>query len=85
MEVLKGYSESTQQTYAYGLADHSNWLKANRLTVASVTADDLRRYKRAFTGRGSGIFGGVARPAADRWLGWMRCGDDRQSVLFQVC
>lgn len=57
VEVLKGYSESTQQTYAYGLADHLNWLKANRLTVASVTADDLRRYMNALTGQGSGVFG----------------------------
>ena len=55
--VLKNYGESTQQTYAYGLADHLNWLHANRLDIPSVTEDDLRRYMNALTGRGSGVFG----------------------------
>lgn len=57
VSVLKNYSASTQQTYAYGLADHLSWLHANRLDVSSVTKDDLRRYMNALTGRGSGVFG----------------------------
>jgi integrase len=54
---LKRYSESTQQTYAYCLVDHLNWLEVNRLAVASVTEDDLRRYMNAVTGQGAGVFG----------------------------
>lgn len=56
VDVLKQYTESSQQTYAYGLADHLNWLDANRLTVTSVRVDDLRRYMTALTGRG-GVYG----------------------------
>jgi integrase len=59
--VLKHYKESSQQTYAYGLVDHLNWLDANRLTVSSVTIDDLRRYMNALTGQGAGVYGVVWR------------------------
>ena len=61
VEVLKQYKESSQQTYAYGLVDHLNWLDANRFTVASVTVDDLRRYMNALTGQGAGVYGVVWR------------------------
>jgi integrase len=61
VEVLKQYKESSQQTYAYGLADHLNWLDANRLAVSSVTIDDLRRYMNALTGQGAGVYGAVWR------------------------
>ncbi|PEG40412.1 transposase [Mycolicibacterium agri] len=57
VEVLKQYKESSQQTYAYGLVDHLNWLDANRLTVASVRADHLRLYMNALTGQGAGVYG----------------------------
>ncbi len=57
VEVLKRFSESTQQTYAYGLADHLNWLHAKRLSISSVTKDDLLRYMNALTGQGNGVFG----------------------------
>ena len=61
VEVLKQYRESSQQTYAYGLVDHLNWLDTNHLTVDSVTVDDLRRYMNALTGQGAGVFGVVWR------------------------
>lgn len=57
LEVLTGYSESSQQTYAYGLADHLNWLSVNDLTTGTVGIDDLRRYMNGLTGHGSGVFG----------------------------
>lgn len=57
VEVLKQYKQASQQTYAYGLVDHLNWLEANRLTASSVTVDDLRRYMNALTGEGSGVLG----------------------------
>lgn len=57
VEVLKRFSESTQETYAYGLADHLNWLHANRLSIPCVTKDDLLRYMNALTGQGNGVFG----------------------------
>lgn len=59
--MLSHYKESSQQTYAYGLVDHLNWLDANRLTVSSVTVDDLRRYMNALTGQGAGVYGVVWR------------------------
>jgi integrase len=61
VEVLKQYKESSQQTYAYGLVDHLNWLDANRLTISSVRDDDLRRYMNALTGQGAGVYGVVWR------------------------
>jgi integrase len=61
VDVLKQYKESSQQTYAFGLVDHLNWLDANRLTLASVRVDDLRRYMNALTGQGAGVYGVVWR------------------------
>lgn len=61
VEVLTQYKESSQQTYAYGLADHLNWLEANRFTASSVTVDDLHRYMNALTGQGAGVYGVVWR------------------------
>lgn len=57
LEVLKRFKETTQQTYAYGLVDHLNWLSANQLSVSAVTEDDLRRYMNGLTGQGVGVFG----------------------------
>lgn len=57
LNVLRQYQESSQQTYAYSLVDHLNWLDANRLPVSSVTIDDLRRYMNALTGQGVGVYG----------------------------
>jgi hypothetical protein len=49
VEVLKQYKESSQQTYAYGLVDHLNWLDANPewdctmpLFPSTATNPDLR-------------------------------------------
>ncbi|MBX7134738.1 MAG: tyrosine-type recombinase/integrase [Fimbriimonadaceae bacterium] len=57
VNVLRRFNESTQQTYAFGLVDHLNWLHANRLVVSTVKVEDLRRYMNALTGRGNGVFG----------------------------
>lgn len=57
VETLKQYKESSQQTYAYDLVDHLNWLAANGLTIASVTVNDLQRYMKALTGQATGIYG----------------------------
>lgn len=57
VETLRQYKESSQQTYAYNLVDHLNWLDTNGLTVASVTVNDLQRYMKALTGQATGIYG----------------------------
>ncbi|MGY4101989.1 tyrosine-type recombinase/integrase [Nocardia sp. R16R-3T] len=60
LAVLARFGTSTQQTYAYSLADHLNWLHANNRDPAAVTFDDLRRYMSAATGR-SDVYGAVWR------------------------
>ncbi|WP_324197439.1 tyrosine-type recombinase/integrase [Nocardia cyriacigeorgica] len=68
--MLVRYGTSTQQTYAYSLADHLNWLRANHRTPATVTFDDLRRYMNGLTGQVDGVFGAVwRRPEQKRVLG----------------
>ncbi|WP_280331151.1 tyrosine-type recombinase/integrase [Nocardia wallacei] len=58
--MLARYGTSTQQTYAYSLADHLNWLLANNLEPGTVTFDNLLRYMSGVTGRGD-VFGAVWR------------------------
>jgi hypothetical protein len=43
LNVLKRYGTSSQQTYAYGLADHLNWARVNGKTPETVTLEDLQR------------------------------------------
>jgi integrase len=51
LNVLCRYKSSTQQTYAYSLVDHLNWLLVNGKTPDTVTLDDLRRYMNGVTGQ----------------------------------
>ena len=44
MRVLTRYGKSSQQTYAYSLVDHLNWLHANGKSPHTITLDDLQRY-----------------------------------------
>lgn len=70
LNVLKRYGTSTQQTYAYSLVDHLNWLLANNKTPETVTFDDLRRYMNGVTGGvDSGIYGAAWRKPTQKPLG----------------
>ncbi|WP_231951476.1 hypothetical protein [Nocardia terpenica] len=51
LAVLTRHGTSTQETYAYSLVDHLNWLHVNSRSPDSVTFDDLRRYMNGVTGR----------------------------------
>jgi hypothetical protein len=57
MKVLKRYGFSTQQTYAYSLVDHLNWMRLNGKTPSTVTLDDLRRYMNGISGQADGVYG----------------------------
>lgn len=50
LKVLAKYGTSTQQTYAYSLVDHLNWMRANSKSPATVTMDDLHRYMNGVRG-----------------------------------
>ncbi|MDT2007920.1 tyrosine-type recombinase/integrase [Rhodococcus opacus] len=56
MRVLASYGTASQQTYAFSLVDHLNWLHINGIQPRSVTFDDLRRYMNALTNEGAEIF-----------------------------
>lgn len=64
-QFLARYRASTQQTYAYSLVDHLNWLRANQMSIDRVTIEDLHRYMRSVTGDNRGIYG-VAWRSPDR-------------------
>ena len=57
LEVLKAHRAGTQQTYAYSLVDHLNWLRANGKSESSVTLPELQRYMKALMGQLDGIAG----------------------------
>lgn len=57
LEVLKRFSESTQETYAYCLVDHLRWLATNQLRPSTISVDDLYRYMNGLTGNNSGVYG----------------------------
>jgi integrase len=57
VEVLKQYSPSSQQTFAYSLVDHHNWALRNGKTPATITLDDLQRYIKVISGEATGVFG----------------------------
>ena len=69
VSVLARYGTSTQQTYAYSLVDHLNWLLANDKTPDAVTFDDLRRYMNGVTGQVDGIYGAVWRRPTQKPIG----------------
>jgi integrase len=56
LNLLKRYGSSTQQTYAYSLLDHLNWLDVHRKAPSDVTFDDLRRYMSGVSGT-EGVYG----------------------------
>lgn len=57
LEVLTRFGPSTQETYAYSLVDHLNWLHVNRKSIKTVTLDELRRYMQGITGQADGVYG----------------------------
>ncbi len=62
LTVLTRYGTSTQQTYAYSLVDHLNWLLANGKTPGVVSFEDLQRYMNGgVTGQVDGVYGAVWR------------------------
>ncbi|BBY57400.1 tyrosine-type recombinase/integrase [Mycolicibacterium sarraceniae] len=75
LTVLCRYQRSTQQTYAYSLADHLNWLLANGKSVDTVTLDDLRRYMNGLTGQLDGVYGAAWRKPTQRPLGASAAGN----------
>ncbi|MCH9733060.1 MAG: site-specific integrase [Actinomycetia bacterium] len=76
VNVLKRYGTSTQQTYAYSLVDHLNWLLANNKTPETVTFDDLRRYMNGVTGEiDGGIYGAAWRKPKQKPMGPSAAGN----------
>ena len=67
--MLKRHGTSTQETYAYSLLDHMNWLHANNKTPKTVTFDDLRRYMNGLTGQAEGIYGAAWRKPEQKPMG----------------
>lgn len=75
LNVLKRYGTSTQQTYAYSLVDHLNWLLANGKTPDVVTFDDLQRYMNGVTGQVDGVYGAVWRKPTQKPIGPSAAGN----------
>ena len=75
LNVLKRYGTSTQQTYAYSLVDHLNWLRVNHKSPSTVTLDDLLRYMNGLTGQADGLYGAVWRRPEQRPLGPSAAGN----------
>ncbi len=78
VRLLARYGPSTQQTYAYSLADHLNWALINNKTPSSVTFDDLRRYINGVSGA-DGIAGVAWRRPAQR-----PCGPSAAGIVATV-
>ena len=75
LNVLKRYGTSTQQTYAYSLVDHLNWLHLNHKSPRTVTLDDLQRYMNGLTGQADGLYGAVWRRPRQQPLGPSAAGN----------
>lgn len=69
LDVLTRFGPSTQETYAYSLVDHLNWLHVNRKPTTAVTLDDLRRYMNGLTGQADGVYGVPWRAPKQKPLG----------------
>lgn len=69
LDVLTRFGPSTQETYAYSLVDHLNWLHVNRKATTAVTLDDLRRYVNGLTGQADGVYGVPWRSPEQKPLG----------------
>ena len=75
LNVLKRYGTSSQQTYAYGLADHLNWARVNGKTPETVTPEDLQRYMNGVTDRADGVHGIAWRKPQQTPLGASAAGN----------
>jgi integrase len=75
LAVLTRYGTSTQETYAYSLVDHLNWLYVNNRSTGTVTFDDLRRYMNGLTGRADGVYGLAWRRPNQKPLGTAAAGN----------
>ncbi|WP_433192171.1 hypothetical protein ACQP1G_25905 [Nocardia sp. CA-107356] len=75
LAVLTRYGTSTQETYAYSLVDHLNWLHVNNRASDTVTFDDLRRYMNGVTGQVDGVYGLAWRRPDQKPLGPSAAGN----------
>ncbi len=75
LAVLTRYGVSTQETYAYSLVDHLNWLHVNNRRCDTVTFDDLRRYMNGVTGQADGVYGLAWRRPDQKPLGSSAAGN----------
>ncbi|WP_406276502.1 tyrosine-type recombinase/integrase [Nocardia sp. NBC_00881] len=75
LAVLTRYGTATQETYAYSLVDHLNWLHVNNRGPDSVTFDDLRRYMSGVTGQADGVYGLAWRRPDQKPLGTSAAGN----------
>jgi hypothetical protein len=75
LNVLKRYGTSSQQTYAYGLADHLNWARVNGKTPETVTLGDLQRYMNGVTDQADGVYGIAWRKPQQTPLGASAAGN----------
>lgn len=75
LKVLARYGTSSQQTYAYSLVDHLNWLHANGKTPTSITIEDLQRYMNGITGQTAGVYGATWRKPDQQPLGMSAAGN----------
>ena len=85
LNVLKRYgTTSTQQTYAYSLVDHLNWLLVNGKTPGSITLEDLQRYMNGVTGQVDAVYGAVWRKSTQKPIGPSAAGNVA-AVNIQPC
>jgi integrase len=75
LAVLTPHGTSTQQTYAYSLVDHLNWLHVNNRSPEAVTFDDLRRYMNGVTGQADGVYGLAWRRSEQKPIGVSAAGN----------
>lgn len=75
LTVLTRYGTSTQQTYAYSLVDHLNWLRANGKTPDVITFDELQRYMNGVTGQVNGVYGAAWRQPTRKPIGPSAAGN----------
>ena len=73
--MLARYGTSSQQTYAYSLVDHLNWLHANGRTPKSITIEDLQRYMNGVTGQTDGVYRVAWRKPDQQPLGTSAAGN----------
>ncbi|WP_245671312.1 tyrosine-type recombinase/integrase [Nocardia amamiensis] len=75
LAVLTRHGTSTQETYAYSLVDHLNWLHINNRSPSTITFDDLSRYMNGVTGQADGVYGLAWRRPDQKPLGASAAGN----------